>query len=112
VAKLTRRFTAEQLRRSDELFDNEPGYAAMRDAIVSYAREQQGLTLHYWTLAKGPWFGQSVSFNAEARAARLGLPVSEQAKVIEQTIEAVRPRLAANRDFMNLAQRPRKRDSR
>lgn len=90
--------TPAQLEGWERVFAQNPRHAKMRDLIVSYARERGGLTLEYWRLLVGPFFGEPQKMNTQQVAERLGVSVSELSDIADETWKWVRPRLDAHDD--------------
>lgn len=95
-------FTPDDLARWEAHYARNPGHRKMRDLVVSYARSRGGLTLQFWELKTGQWFGKPLMMRTDRIAEKLGVPHSELEKVLAETFAWVGPRLDADPDYQEL----------
>lgn len=74
----------------------DPGLQLFRETWVAYAKREGGLTLQYWRLRQGPWFGEPIQMNDEACAARLNVPLSDLRMIKKATFTTLRRQLKHN----------------
>lgn len=83
----------EEIAEFRRLIDERPDYGRQVKAIVEYARERGGLTLEAWRPMNGPWFGEPMMMSIAVCAEKLGVPVAAVEAIMNDTSEAIRPRL-------------------
>jgi hypothetical protein len=86
-------FSEKDLSDYERLYRRHDPLVRARRLIVDYAREQGGLTLEVWKLMKGPWFGEPQMMTREAVAETLAVPLSDVARVLQETHAEVSPKM-------------------
>jgi hypothetical protein len=81
----------EEMRQFAEAGKRYPRAVKLDQLIRAYAEQQGGLTLSYWKLALGRLWGDPIMMTTDEVAKRLGRPVSELRRIVEETDRAIRP---------------------
>lgn len=87
------RMSPTQIASLDEALKRRPSAQKKRELIVQRARAEGGLTLTFWKLFKGPWFGEPTMLSLEECATELKIPVSELIKLGDRTMDSIRTEL-------------------
>jgi hypothetical protein len=92
-------FTAAELRGFEDSYARGPSMRKLRDLTVDHARKQGGLTLAFWELHQGQFFGKPAMMTVDECAKRLGIPVSRAAAILDETQRAIVPRWKASPEY-------------
>jgi hypothetical protein len=103
--------TPYQVRAWQELEALVPGWRVEPRLIAQYAGARGGLTLAFWRLKLGPAFDRPTVWSIERCAEELDVPVSDLARISEETRAWVWPRLEADPAWLQLRRTLRSRGS-
>lgn len=94
MASKARYFSKHDLREYRAFVAKHDALAEMQRVHLDYIETKGGLTLDVWRLMRGPWFGEpQMVVGVDNVADALGVPVSDVMQVIQETYDAVRPKM-------------------